>query len=277
MPIYEQSYRRYEAHEPESRLRFWPILREGLVRLAGRRALLLLLALAWLPLALRIAQIAILREVARLVPPDARLFADFFGWQVWFAIVLSVFGGAGLIAEDLRTGGMLVYLSRPLTRQDYVLGKLGIVLALNLSVTLVPGLLLYLAALAIAPDQYLKLRLAWVGPAIVLDSLLISLAVGLPLLAASALTRRAWVAGVGFFALVVVLGLAHVILAGALDAPAAVLLSLTGVLSTLSQTLFGPGQAAPAPWAAALAVLAALVAAAFLILRARVRAVEVVR
>ena len=57
--------------------------------------------------------------------------------------LLSIFGGAGLVANDLRTGAILVYLSRPLTRRDYVLGKLRVLLALNLSVTLVPGPLLY--------------------------------------------------------------------------------------------------------------------------------------
>jgi ABC-2 type transport system permease protein len=280
MPIYEQSYRRYEARAPLTRLRFWPITRAALERLARQRVLLLLLGVAWLPLVLRIAQIAIvsrIQEAARLAPADVRLFGDFFGWQVWFAIVLSVFGGAGLVAEDLRTGGMLVYLSRPLTRQDYILGKLGVVLALNLSVTLVPALLLYLAALGIAPEQYLNLHLAWIAPAIVAQSLAISLAIGLPLLAASALTPRAWVAGVGFFALVVVLGLAHVILSNAMDAPGAILLSLTGALDVLANALFGSGDASPVPWTAALAVLAALGAAAFGVLRARVRAVEIVR
>jgi len=53
-----------------------------------------------------------------------------------------------------------VYLSRPLTRRDYVLGKLGVLMLLNLSVTLVPALLLYLIALALAPDQFLKWDLA---------------------------------------------------------------------------------------------------------------------
>ena len=47
------------------------------------------------------------------------------------------------MANDLRTGAILAYLSRPLTRRDYVLGKLLVPLLLNLAVTLVPGLLLY--------------------------------------------------------------------------------------------------------------------------------------
>ena len=64
-------------------------------------------------------------EAGRVLPVDGRLFGEFLNQQIGFTLLLSIFGGAGLIANDLRTGAILVYLSRPLTRRDYVLGKLG--------------------------------------------------------------------------------------------------------------------------------------------------------
>ena len=42
MPIYEQSYRRYQAREPLKGIRFWPIAREALTRLLAKRAFLIL-------------------------------------------------------------------------------------------------------------------------------------------------------------------------------------------------------------------------------------------
>jgi ABC-type transport system involved in multi-copper enzyme maturation permease subunit len=114
---------------------------------------------------------------------------------VGFTILLSIFGASGLIANDLRTGAILVYLSRPLTRRDYVLGKLCVPLALNLAVTLVPALGLYLVALGLAPDQFLKWDLAWIGPAIVAHAVGMSLFVSLLALAVSSLSRSARVAG----------------------------------------------------------------------------------
>jgi ABC-type transport system involved in multi-copper enzyme maturation permease subunit len=280
MPLYEQSYRRYEALAPQTRLRFWPITREAVARLARRRALLLLLVVAWLPLFGRLVQVFFVSrtpELAHFAPLGAGLFGSFLGWQVWFALFLSIFGGAGLVAEDLRTGGILVYLSRPLTRRDYLLGKLGVLLGLNLSVTLVPALLLYLAALALAPSTFFKPALLWIGPAIVVHSLVIALALSLPLLAASALTSRTWVAGVGFFAVVVTLALAHVIVAGPFNTPAAVLFSLTGALDVVGSALFGSAGAGAPHWAAAAGVLTAIAGGALLVLRARIRAVEIVR
>src|SRR6185503_11858602 len=75
-------------------------------------------------------------EANRVLPVDGRLFGELLAWQAFFTMFITIFGGAGLVANDLRTGAILVYLSRPLTRRDYVVGKLGVLLALNLSATL---------------------------------------------------------------------------------------------------------------------------------------------
>src|SRR5262245_31318839 len=140
MPIYEQTYRKYEARAPLRAVRFWPITREALRLILAKRAFLLLLMAAWAPFLYWVVVIYIVTrfpDMGRLLPADAGLFGRFLGGQSRFTLFLSIFGGAGLIANDLRTGAILVYLSRPLTRRDYVLGKLGVLMALNASVTLV--------------------------------------------------------------------------------------------------------------------------------------------
>ena len=128
-------------------------------------------------------------EAGRVLPVDGRLFGEFLNQQIGFTILLSIFGASGLIANDLRTGAILVYLSRPLTRRDYVLGKLCVPLILNLAVTLVPALALYGVALGLAPAQFLDWELAWIGPAVVVHAFVISLFVSLLALAVSALSR----------------------------------------------------------------------------------------
>jgi len=169
VPIYEQTYRRHEARGPLRRVRFWPITREALRLILARRAFLILLMMSWLPFVIRVIQIYVITrfpEVNRILPVDGRLFGDFLGWQALIAMFITIFAGAGLVAGDLRTGAILVYLSRPLTRCDYVLGKLAVLLLLNLFITLVPGLVLYLLALGLAPDQFGKWSVAWIGPAV---------------------------------------------------------------------------------------------------------------
>ena len=281
MPIYDQGYRRYQARGPLRRIRFWPITREALRMLLARRAFLLLLVGCWVHLVVRVIQIYVVTrfpEASRVLPIDGRLFGEFLNIQLGFGILLSIFGGAGLIANDLRTGAILVYLSRPLSRRDYVIGKLSVLLALNLSVTLVPALCLYSVGLALAPGQYAQWKLLWIGPAILLYGTLESLVVSLIALAVSALSRSARIAGIAFFGLLTALDIAHNVLRAMLRDPATALISVMSDLRVLGNALFGIKDAAlSVHWGLAALVLALVSAGCLAVLRARVRAVEIVR
>jgi ABC-2 type transport system permease protein len=280
MPIYDQGYRRYEARGPLRQVRFWPITREALRMILSKRAFLGLLAVAFLPFLFRVGQIYVVTrfpEAGRVLPVDGRLFGQFLNTQIGFTILLTIFGASGLIANDLRTGGILVYLSRPLTRRDYVLGKLGVPLALNLAVTLVPGLVLYAAALGLAPDQFFKWELAWIGPAVVLHAVVISLFVSLLALAVSALSRSARVAGLAFFGLIFGLEMVRLVLQHGFGRREAMLLSFQADLQSLGSSLFGLSDPQLAiHWAVPAAVLFVVSLACLAILRVRVRAVEIV-
>lgn len=279
MPVYEQSYRSHEAREPLRQVRFWPILREGLRLLLARKALLILGMLAWLPLVARVIQVYVVTrfpEAGQVLPVDGRLFGEFLNQQMGFVLLLVIFSGAGLIAEDLRSGAIIVYLSRPLTRRDYVLGKLGILLGVGLAVTLVPGALLYFAAVSLAPDSFLEVRLVWIAPAVALHSLVMCLVFGLLMLALSALSRSARVAGLSFAALILGLELVQVIVQANFDAPAAALLSLQNDVRLIGEALFGISvRSGPLGWPGAALTLAVTAAASLLVIRSRVRAVEV--
>jgi len=281
VPIYDRTYRRHEARGPLRRVRFWPITREALRLVLARRAFLALLAVSWIPFLVRVVQIFVVTrfpQAGQLLPVDGRLFGEFLNQQLGFTLLLSIFGGAGLIAGDLRTGAILVYLSRPLTRRDYVLGKLGVLMALNLGVTLVPGFLLYLVGLALAPELLGQWSLAWIGPAIVLHSLVLSVVVSLLALAVSSLCRNTRVAGLGLALLFIGLEIARGVLENIFAAREAELLSLQANLRALGSLLFGmAARGTGAPWGYAVAVLASVSLACLAVLRWRVRAVEVVR
>ena len=280
MPIYDQTYRKYDARAPLRQVRFWPITREALRLVLAKRVFLGLLALAFLPFIFRIGQIFVVThfpDAGRVLPVDGRLFGEFLNQQLGFTLLLTIFGGAGLVANDLRTGAIVMYLARPLTRRDYVLGKLGVTLLLNLAVTFGPALVLYLVALALAPDLFLHWSLAWIAPAIVLHSVVMSLSVSLLGLAASALPRRATAAGIGLFAFVAGLDMVRQVLQHGFDRPEATLLSVQDNLRNLARALFGlADRAEPVSWMASAAVVTLLSLGCLLVLRRCVRAVEIV-
>ncbi len=278
MPIYDQGYRGYEARQALRRIRFWPITREAGRALSKRPALLVLAMLAWLPTVARLVQVFVVTQVkavSEVMSLDAQLFGQFLYWQSYFALLLTLFGASGLIATDLRSGGILVYLARPLTRRDYLLGKLAVSLGLNLGVTLLPALLLYLAALVIAPGVYARWDLAWIAPAITAASLLLALPLSLAALAVSAMSRSAQFAGLSLLALLLGTDLVCLILSTALSWETLPLLSLLADARSLTVGLFGAPQELPA--LLALLALAFFAAAALAILRVRVRAYEVVK
>jgi hypothetical protein len=117
-----------------------------------------------------------------------------------------------------------------------------------------------------------------VAPAIVAQGLAVSLAMSLVALAVSSLSRSARVAGLSFFALLAGLEMARGILVHVVEAEWATLLSLQANLRAMAARLFGLSTrgAEADPLLAAL-WLGAAMAASLLVLRARVRAVEIVR
>ena len=58
--------------------------------------------------------------------PDADMFRQFLEQQEVFVFFITVYAGAGLIANDRRANALQIYLSKPLTRVEYIFGKFAI-------------------------------------------------------------------------------------------------------------------------------------------------------
>ena len=81
--------------------------------------------------------------ILQLVSPTAdNVWGYFLELQIWVCLILCVVVGAGLVAEDRRTNALEMYLSRPLSVWQYVLGKLGIIGFFLALITVLPVCLL---------------------------------------------------------------------------------------------------------------------------------------
>lgn len=78
-----------------------------------------------------------------LIKIDAGYFLNFLGIQSMGAFFLASFVGPGLVSPDLSNGALPLYLARPFTRAEYVLGKFSVLAILMSLMTWIPGLLLY--------------------------------------------------------------------------------------------------------------------------------------
>jgi ABC-type transport system involved in multi-copper enzyme maturation permease subunit len=278
-PIHDQSYRRY-AGSRLPRGRAWlVILRAGVQSVLRRKLLLALLLVSWLPFLVRTVQIyAVVTypQAAQVTPVNAQLFQRFIEFQGIFAFFVAVFVGAGLIAADRRANALQVYLAKPITRSEYIAGKLGVLLVYLASVTLVPTLLLLVVQIALSGNTDLVAAEPRVLPAIILACLIQIVVPSVTVLALSSLsTSPRYVAlmytGALFFSeamygvLRFVTGSTHV-----------AWISITRNVDVLSDVFFGTSPRYETPVIVALLVLAGLLAVAVSVLERRVRGVEVV-
>ena len=103
-----------------------------------------------------------------LLAPTAETFRQFLEQQDFFVFVITIYVGAGLIANDRRANALQIYLSKPLTRAEYVLGKLAILMSFLALVTWLPAIVLLIVQIAFAGNFTFFATNAFLFPAITL-------------------------------------------------------------------------------------------------------------
>jgi ABC-2 type transport system permease protein len=154
MAVYKKTYHRYDGPLTPGWSRFLVPARYAWEDLRRRRFLTLfyLATLLW-PLlcalgiyirhnlsALELMGI----QAARMVQIDSAFFLTFLGVQSMFAFFLNAFLGPGLVAPDLANNALPLYLARPFSRTEYILGRITVLLALLSLMTWIPGEILFL-------------------------------------------------------------------------------------------------------------------------------------
>jgi ABC-2 type transport system permease protein len=278
VPIHDQGYRHYVGQRAPHGRAWWVIARSQIVTALQHRGFRFLLIAAWAPFLARALQIYVASSnlpVAEYIATTPELFRDFLSQQRLFVFMVTI-GQAGLIADDRRTNALQLYLSKPLTRVEYILGKLVPPLAYVLFVTLVPALLLLLLQIIFAGSlSFLRANL-FLLPAITLFSLIQALLAAFVLLALSSLTKsRRFVAimyaGVVFFTFAM-----YQVLRGITTSRAWAVISPLEMIDIIANATFRSRVEPAVPVYVAIIVVLVMIGAAMLILERRIRGVEVV-
>jgi ABC-2 type transport system permease protein len=270
MPLYDLSYRRSRGPRTGRFQKSLALARTSIRLLLRRRSFLLLLAACWIPAVVRAAQIYVARQFPQapdFFTIDASTWREFLAQQVRFlpVVLVSLYAGAPAIASDVSSGALVLYLSRPFSRVDYLLGKTLPVAAAIAAVTLLPALALLTLQIALAPDLELLAREPLLPLEIVGYSLFLALYFSLAVLAVSSLCRSGRVAGAGFAA--IVFGgdiLLRAVLVRAGTTPPR-FLSMTGAAIDSGYLFFGGASSGDAPLASALVMALSILASAFLV------------
>jgi ABC-2 type transport system permease protein len=238
MPIFDQGYQHWNGPLSGHGWRWLAIAKHGVRVQLKNRILRLLVLFAWLPALSLVGVVAlwglieqknetILGLVGGMLSPDMLrdplayrapvwtvVYSFFFQAQIYCIMLLVVIAGPGLISRDLRFNALPLYFSRPLTRFDYFLGKLGVIGALVASVAVGPAVFAYAVGVCFSLDLTVVKDTLGVLAGSVAYGLVITLSAGTLMLALSSMSSRSLYVGIAFAGLWVISGSVATIMTG---------------------------------------------------------------
>ena len=288
MGLRDRAFRRYRGETTPRRWRFLVLWRYGRREVFSSRWVTALFALSFAP-SLVFGVLFYLRhnlpmlqamqiEAGDLLTVTPEVFKVLLQIQAAFAFLLTALVGPGLVAPDLANNGLALYLARPFSRTEYVLGRASVLLILGSAITWVPLLALWLLQAGLEPAWgAANLRIAG---AVFLGSWL-----WIGFLALLALALSAWVrwrvVAAALLAVVVLVGssmgeMVNEMFAtvwGDVLSPGRLMLGIWEALFVGTEASWNARIPLPAAWAA----LLAMCGICLLVLDKKLRAYEVVR
>lgn len=208
MAVYKRNYERYHGALTPPRWRFLILPRYSYQSLFHSRFFTAFFVVCFIvPVAAaviiylhhNVSAIRALRiPVNQIIAIDRKFFLHILSIQGSFAFLLTAFVGPGLISPDLANNALPLYLSRPFSRSEYVVGKMSVLAILLSLMTWVPCLLLFLLQSNLEGAGWMADNVR-IAVAVFLGSWIWIVTVGLLALALSAWVKWRTVAGALLF------------------------------------------------------------------------------
>jgi ABC-type transport system involved in multi-copper enzyme maturation permease subunit len=277
-PIHDQSYRHYGGGKAAPGRSWTVIAWAGIKSLIRKRAFMGLLIFAWAPFIVRAVQMYISANYpqAAILNPTPETFRQYLEQQDFFVFVITVYVGAGLIANDRRANALQIYLSKPLMRSEYIAGKLAVLFSFLIAITLVPAmLLLFIKVMFDGNFTFLKANLFLI-PAITIGALLQVTLAAFTMLALSSLSKSARYVGILYVGITFFTSAIYGVLYMITGSSRVSWISIGANVSQVVDVVFRLKPRYTTPWQVSLLVIVALVVVSISVLERRVRGVEVV-
>jgi len=206
MGVHRRGYRQYDGLRTPERWRFWILARYALGRVFQSRLLVIFYVLCFVPTLVALAGIYISHNVdllatmfprspfgrginaGELINVDAEFFLTLMTIQSVLSVFVTALIGPGLVSPDLTNNALPLYLSRPFSRVEYVLGKFSVLFILLSLITVTPLLLLFTVKSSLAGWSWFTENI-YLAYAVALGTLIWVTLLSLVALAASAWVR----------------------------------------------------------------------------------------
>jgi hypothetical protein len=174
MAVYKRRYNSYAGTLTAGWSRFFVLTKYAFADLFKSRFFVILLVLCIVPCLFfagyifvannKTVQLLMQLRSADFFKVESQYFVFMMLSQTQAAFLLNCWVGPVLIAGDLTNGALPLFLSRPFSRADYVLGKLAVLGLLLSAVTWVPCLLLFFLQSGLAMDGWVWSHLWMIIP-----------------------------------------------------------------------------------------------------------------
>lgn len=278
MPIHDQGYRRFLGRR-DGRGNAWLVIAGTAIRtMLKNRKFLGLMLVAWAPFIVRAFQVYLSTNFAQVafLAPTAKTFREFLEQQSLFVFFVTIYAGAGLIANDRRANALQIYLSKPLTRLEYIAGKAAALVAFLLLVTWVPAMLLLVVQILFAGSFAFVQKNLFLFPAITVFSLVQVLVATFTMLALSSLSKSSRFVAVMYAGVILFTDAIQGMFWMMTRSSAASLISPSASLNQIGDVIFRINPRFDTPWLLSLGMVLGLIVVSMLVLERRVRGVEVV-
>ena len=279
MPIHDQGYRHYAGTRAPHGRAWTVIAKTHLFSMMKYRPFLVLLLVSWA----RVIYYAVRIYVSSVSPTGVpaffavtpQLFQEFLTGQAIFVFLIAI-AQAGVIADDRRANALQLYLSKPLTRIEYVTGKLVPPMIWLLGVTWVPAMLLIVLQVAFSGSFTFLRENLFLLPAITLSAFARTLLSAFMILALSSTTKSRRFVSVMFAGVTFFTAGMYQVLRGITGSRAWAAISPGDMVDVITAWVFRGKAVPPVPVPAAVAIVVGLVILSIFILERKVRPVEVV-
>lgn len=181
MAVYKRTYKAYAGSLTPGWSRFTVLTRYGLSRLFDSRMFTAYTVFCFLPFLVGLvfiyfvhstaAQMILGLKFGREPIIDNRWFFEFLRVESWLGVILTAWAAPGMISKDFANHSIQLYLSRPLSRAEYLLGKISVLATLLSFTTWIPAMILF-AVQAEMQGHGWGWENLWIAGAIVLASFL---------------------------------------------------------------------------------------------------------
>ncbi len=289
MTVREKGYTHWDGELKQARRPWWPITRLGIKLAFKKKYFKFIYFSAFIPAFAFLVGIYIseriedfqwmVRGSTRILEVNPRFFNYYFSsdFLLFMMVMILLASGAGLISDDLKYNSLQLYLARPLRKKDYLAGKAAVLVFFLFSLTILPGLVFIIFKLLFAGNFSFLSLYPWLPLAVLGYSLLVTAFFCLYTLLLSSLSKNRRYVSILIFAVYLFSDILHGFFYENFKQPAFALISLKANLQQMGAFFFRQKPVYAVAWYLSLLILLSLCLVAAIVLRRKVKGVEVVK